>query len=408
MLVRPLPSDRTIGTRYERRRGTAIVWLVLSLFVIVAIQLLVFKVLSLRHRQEELQLAADAGVLAGANALVDEELLSDHDDRHQVVLQRARKAARRYFRLNKVDGQSLGLKPNQDNCPKGELLFGRLDAPRSHHFDTDLDQPDINAVRIEVRRTGAAAEATAYVDRDVVGFKPQGRAPLPVMPLAVLTDPLAPPESADQRSWDYQILARRGTFEWFINPKTNRPQEVNEEFPVDDRIPEMKVYFLTGANDNNGRALKVGVDKSSDVMRQVNLGIAREDLQPLGGQLLLGDQQESRNQLFLPRLQLTKEDLQELAQALSRLVETGERRAWMLYSSKFDRPLENGVKLAGVLGFVAAQVMDVRLDKKSGALCVVLQPGMRITATAVTDAARRHLGPRSIVNPYLCKVRLVE
>ena len=37
-----------------------------------------------------------------------------------------------------------------------------------------------------------------------------------------------------------------------------------------------------------------------------------------------------------------------------------------------------------------------------------LQPTMISTATAVTDASRRGVGGITLVNPYICKVRLVE
>ena len=70
-----------------------------------------------------------------------------------------------------------------------------------------------------------------------------------------------------------------------------------------------------------------------------------------------------------------------------------------------------------VVGFVAARVMHVELaETKTGSkgtdagpqLKVTLQPSMKITATAITDACRRNLGPRTIYNPYICKVRLVD
>jgi len=39
---------------------------------------------------------------------------------------------------------------------------------------------------------------------------------------------------------------------------------------------------------------------------------------------------------------------------------------------------------------------------------VVLQPTMIITSTALTDFTRRDAGTRTIFNPYVCKVRLVQ
>src|SRR5262249_14283354 len=103
---------------------------------------------------------------------------------------------------------------------------------------------------------------------------------------------------------------------------------------------------------------------------------------------------------------LDKSELEALADALEGLRETGERRIWMLYSPVFDTKGKDQVKVTGVLGFVAAQVMHVQLNKDK--LCVVLQPGMRITDTAITDVDRPEEGPRPVWNPYVCRVRLVE
>jgi hypothetical protein len=61
-----------------------------------------------------------------------------------------------------------------------------------------------------------------------------------------------------------------------------------------------------------------------------------------------------------------------------------------------------------LIGFVAARVADVGSEGKGEGLSFTLQPCVMSTATAVTDARRRGLGPRSIVNPYVCKVRLVD
>src|SRR5262249_6729921 len=160
--------------------------------------------------------------------------------------------------------------------------------------------------------------------------------------------------------------------------------------------PEMKVCFLTDDNDDNGRAVRVGVTQAADTLRQVTDGIARADLQnpPFDGQLLLGNQPGAVNQLALPRQKLSGDDLNGLYNAFLPLVRTGERRVWVLYSPGLDSPLPSGE--VGIIGFVAAQVMDVQLDEQAGKLCAVIQPGMRITRTAVTDASRRTGGLRTV------------
>jgi hypothetical protein len=65
---------------------------------------------------------------------------------------------------------------------------------------------------------------------------------------------------------------------------------------------------------------------------------------------------------------------------------------------------------------VAARLVKAEVETKTDQkgvskrqLALTLQPAMLSTATAVTDAARRHAVPGvDLFNHYICKVRLVE
>jgi hypothetical protein len=247
-----------------------------------------------------------------------------------------------------------------------------------------------------------------------------------VIPLAVLTDPT----HQDTRSWDYNILDRRGTFRWFVDPQTGRPRTIEEaKVSQDDNIPEMKVVFSTSGARANGQVAAIGTNNPDNLKRQIRCGLGREDLVNLGGQLVLNPQppppgsppgpdpknDPQVNQLTLPRFKhLSGADLSRMAEALQELVSTGERRIWLLYSRiDNDKVPGHGTDhgTMRILGFVSAQVMHVETegtDAGQTRLSVILQPSMKITATAVTDANRRHLGPRPIHNPYICKVRIVD
>ena len=61
-----------------------------------------------------------------------------------------------------------------------------------------------------------------------------------------------------------------------------------------------------------------------------------------------------------------------------------------------------------VVGFVAARIMAVKDGQGGADLTLVLQPCMMTTATAVTEHTRRDFGPRTLFNPYIARVRLVE
>jgi hypothetical protein len=426
MFVRPLRSEASGRARglfaigdNGRRRGAALPWFIVCGPVILLALTWALFATTHRHRQEELKIAAESAALAGCNYYMDEVLLTDHPDRFELVYERARAAVLRFASHNRVDGEPLVLDANLENAPDGEVLLGQVPHPFSHDFflrrekrekesesrqerERDLlAQAGLDAVRVKVERGKTAAAATAWVDRNVIGFRPQGLKPMPVVPLAILSDPFGPVYSACADSWEWAVEARQGSFLWKYDPRLRRPRQCRPS-ECDDRIPEITVTFSTQHDRGNGRALWIGAEASGDVARQTWEGLTPFDLRSTCGELVLPPDQP----LFLPRMKVTKSELEELAEALTGLLETGERRIWMLYSPQFDTKRRDGTKVAGVIGFVAAQVMNVQLHKDQ--LRVVLQPGMRITDTAITDADRGEQGPRPLANPYVCRVRLLE
>jgi hypothetical protein len=419
MFVRPSRSDALGRSVAWRRSGAVLPWFIVCGPVLLLALLWTLTVALHRHRQEELKVAVEEAALSGCNYLVDEELLTDHPCRFQLVRDRAREAVQRFALYSRVDGRPLQLDANLENDPEGEILLGQLAHPFRRDFflhrekgNKEQESPEkkarelihlagLDAVRVKAERGGTVAAATAWVDRYVIGFRPQGVKPMPVVPLAILSDPFGPPLSAAAESWEWSIEARQGTFRWMHDPRYPHPRHC-EPGECDDRIPEITLCFSTKHHEGNARGLWIGAEQVGDLARQTWTGLTRDDLRDVGGALVLPADQP----LFLPCMKLTKSELEDLADALEGLRETGERRIWMLYSPVFDTKSKDGVKATGVLGFVAAQVMHVQLSKDK--LCVVLQPGMRITDTAITDIDRPDEGPRPLWNPYVCRVRLVE
>jgi hypothetical protein len=82
--------------------------------------------------------------------------------------------------------------------------------------DASLYNPHLNAARVQIERQNVRVGVTAYVDRDVIGFKVRGTShilsgmepAIPVMPFAILTDWSAMP---DDKSWEHNIINRDGT-----------------------------------------------------------------------------------------------------------------------------------------------------------------------------------------------------
>jgi hypothetical protein len=440
--------NRTLHRR--RRPGAVSVWLLVCAPVILLVFALSIRVTSKRHDQVELQNASDAAALAAAAALVDDSLLREDLESQIQVLAMGRAAALRLAELNHVAAKPLILDPNWSNRSDGQVLLGTLDNPFSKVFDDLLDptpnlyQPHMNAVRIAGRHHGVAASATAFVDRDVLGFRITGGIALPgqvvpsipVMPLALLSHPIAPAEScpaswlkARHDSWESQIMARRGSDDWTA---------VTPSGGVDfgpDGIPEMTVVLSRSGFDalDNGQLVAVGPDALNGALRQFQTGMTASDLRDRDARLLLNDavnEKEPRNELFLPGLSLQDGNLDNLANALGNIV--GERRVWMLYSGTSKPGTDDCLR---IVGFVAARVVNVRSrrlsDENNGEhadaffqndsrrvdqVVVTIQPCMLITATAVTlpretdelSLQRRNWGPRTLFNPYVCKVRLTE
>jgi hypothetical protein len=417
--------------------------------VILLVFALSIRVTSKRQEQVELQNASDASALAAAAALVDDSLLREDLESQLRVIAVSRSEAIRLAELNRVAARPLVLDPNWTNLISGNILLGTLDNPFSKVFDDSLDfapnlyAPRMNAVRIAGKHHGVAASATAFVDRDVLGFGITGTvglpgqvvASIPVMPLALLSHPVAPADNCPASwiktrhdSWESQIMARKGTDVWTAAPGA-------EVGPGPDGVPEMTVVISRPGLDalDNGRLVAVGPDAMEGALRQFQTGMTAFDLSDRDGQLLLNDaweEKQPRNELFLPSLSPQDGALENLALALGNIL--GERRAWMLYSGTSKPGTEDRLR---IVGFVAARVVDVRLqcltDEKNGEraanslqedrkrvdqVIVTIQPCMLITATAVTlpreigefSPTRRNWGPRTLFNPYVCKVRLTE
>lgn len=435
-----------------RRRGTATPWLIAGLLAIFWIFAWAFDVAILRHRQLDLRVNLDAVTLAGAAAAVDDMLLTDAPDRQDNVIASIRATAQKIGEFNRFSGSPFTFEPNLDNCVDGNFVLGTLDNPTSENFNADLSlppdlyHPQLNAVRMQMRTGGVAASSTAFVDRDVVGFKPQGTltVPLekdilscqvprndpalpaiPVVPLAILTDPCFPLsddnavnqtcwEARNPNSWEYRIMARKGvnddgTDDWMMDVGSCDP-----EFGSDG-IVEMRVTISEAGHQqsDNTQVLVVGAETTAETISQLLTGITYEQLlrprhdlalPAFNGQLLLNDdldQNNPQNLLILPRQALTASEIDALATNLDAI--RGQRRVWMLYSQVQQD------NTAIVVGFVVARVMHVETVLIGHTqLMITIQPSMLVTATAVTDYTRRNWGPRSLFNPYTCKVRLVE
>jgi hypothetical protein len=373
----------------------------------------------------ELQVVADAASLAGAGTLLDDDTLRANTSLYPGLLARATAAADTFAQSNLVQGRPFTLQPNPANYVDGDLVFGTLDTPRSTQFIAaqNIQNPGnpalakVNTVRVVARETAARgnapllifaqfldrrsadvqAAATASLDRDVIGFRPLGEHPLPLAPLALLSDTTA----AEKRSWQYQVEARKGFDNYRFDPAARAfasgadgIYEFQAVLPLNaDELPQANVALLL-----------LGVSDAGGVSQQLLSGVTPEQLQGLGGELVL---EASDNRLKVPGSALGpsegSQQLKQLRAALDQLRQLAEPRLWPLYSgidSSTGKPI--------LCGFVAARVVTVGTLAAGQPLTCTLQATVVAESTAVTGATRRGVGGIPIVNPYISKVRLVE
>jgi hypothetical protein len=411
----------------RRRAGAVVAWLPLALLFVLLAFALAINVVRLWSIQEQLQVAADAAALAGADTLVGDDLLRGNSGPLPTLLQTASAQAIQYAASNLVQGQPFILLPNPTNDPTGDVVFGTHDKPRNSPFQPATNIQDntnpalagVNAVQVNAWLTKARgnapglvfaeliglgsidmhAVAAAMLDRDVIGFRPLFSQPLRLAPLALFSDP----SGTDPRSWEYQIITKNAPDAYRYDPSV--PGFVLDS--AGDGLPEFQAALALDpsmAAAANVSVLYLGYSDASGVGAELATGVTADQLSSLGGQLVL---EALDNRLTVPGSGFGpapgNADLTSLEQGLQQLQQSAEPVVWPLYCG-FD-----GSGQPILCGFVAARVVTVSgIAAGQPIFNFAVQPTMIATATAVTDASRRGVGGIAIVNPYICKVRLVE
>jgi len=427
----------------RRRSGKAGLVLLLSLPVLLLVMALAFYAAELVETRTLLRNDADAAALAAVQTFVDDSLLCNDPQRMKELISLARQNAQQYAELNLVQGQGLYLDLNASNDPDGDIVVGALAQPRAKEFmlpnETAHSDPawlHINTVRVTSRRqaqhpngpvylhngpllsrlpNNIAAAATATLDRYVIGFRPLGRQPLPLCPLALFS---FPPGNL-KHCWEFNVEKRRGADDY----KVRRNGAYYQILRGADRLHEMDVYLGVGEEMGQTRKanprdlnlqlrqgkfncclLYFGASDVQELALQIVNGVDASHLSAFGGQLVLGP----GNQLVVNGTpwgpQNTSWKGQLLQEALKQLQSSGLPRLWPCFSS-FDKETSHPV----LCGFVAARVVQVKRQAGKGeAISFAVQPCMMAAGTAVTEVGRAGIGMAKLPNPYICKVRLVE
>lgn len=353
--------------------------------------------------QSELQTAAEAGALAGAARLAqDDSLNPDLDEAARA--EAVRTTASAVANANSAAGKS----PSVNSEPFGDVRLGRVvvngNVGQAQFLETDSAATSVLVTARSDRRNGNAVglffpfltgqptaniqvRAEASINNAVIGVRPLDNAPAPMWPLGVLESHLDP-RRLD--TWLIQIEGRAGADNYGFNHETN---EVVEEA---DGLPEILLFAPDDGDDDDRPCnmtlvdIGTGLDAAS-VERQFEHGVSWQDLQDFGSEFVLGTDHEQMLAAITDFRGGPESRIEQLA---------GQSRIIVLYrelTPAEDEPL--GRVLATRLA--AGRIM--RASSVAGGMEIVLQPSVVTTRTALTGGGA---ASESSLNPYIYKLSL--
>lgn len=406
------PPDRT-RTRPSGRRGAVALSVVLSAAVLFGFVALGIDLAMVAYAHQQSRVGSEAAALGGAAELLNDQLLygiPTPSAARDATLERAVRATQLLARHNVVAGQPIDLPFDRTNRADGDIVVGWVDEPLALGSPLKPCGPGdpFNSVLVRCRRTeargnpitlwfanligvGAAdvmSKARATIDDRVYGFRPVGRTNLPLAPVGIL-------RSGSPGAWYDQALAVAvaGT-----NDRFTVNQRTGSVFALPDGIPEVELlipldgYSGTGFVNAEVCWLPGFMWDAATFARQCIGGFAPEELGPLGGELAL----RHDTTLTLPSLAaVPTSQAGQVGSALAAIV--GQPVVLPLGFPVHGAHGEEGFQ---VIDFAAGRV--VRCEMSPGdALHVVVQPGVRQTATALVAAGWPH-------NPWIGKLFLTQ
>ena len=407
--------------------------LALVLLAVLGGAALVVDRLSLDTAKAELRTAAEAAALAAARELANDDRLRKEFDPAALQM-KARFAAARIANQNVVAGEPLTLNTEsngdvrcghlQADSETGETIFveaeGRdegltvvVNARRTADRDTAVPLP----FRTLYAPTDAdvVGVAEASINFEVIGLRPLEEMSIPTLPLAILSKSIEKPGSSSGKtpatsgphqqvsksnkspppsvpSWLRDIEQRRGADRFGYDASTG------DVSGAADGLPEitLRTASRSSGSRTNAFVLALTGDVTQDSLRrQICEGWSADDLQPLGGELLL-----DHGPLKLAGLRGV--DCNVLGSALRKVI--GQCRVVLLYDREVGDSQASVASLQ-ISGMVAGRVMSVR--ELSDSECeIVFQPAVIATRSAVTATKDMESGCEK--NKYVANLRLTN
>ncbi|MBW3540550.1 MAG: hypothetical protein KY476_09780 [Planctomycetes bacterium] len=354
----------------------------------------------------DLRAAADAGALAAARALADDDLLRNAI-RSPNRLERAARQARDIVRMNRPAGGPV--------APSVDVRFGTLAGEGDgRRFVEDADHPlavlvtlsrtrsRSNPLALLLRGAGRASadvvvRSEASLDGRVVGVRPLPGTTAPVLPLAVLrTGTIGVRPGWDGWRLGSDAYRIEGSSE-SGQRRAGRRQPPGRVLAGPDGIPELILTSMplprgdaasaAAALRSNVRLLDFGSGLDpAELRRQILEGLRPEDLGATGGQLQFADGADVSAAGIIGH---------DIAAALS--AAAGRCAAIPLYD-ELAPPLPNGMCRVRCAGIAAGRVMSAQ-TRDDGSCEIVLQPSAIATRSAVVSSG-------AAPNPHVFKLYL--
>ncbi len=259
-------------------------------------------------------------------------------------------------------------------------------------YDNGFHVPLFFGGLARLRNTQIGVSASVSMEHAPYAFRPGPRTSVPMLPFAILDDPIVSSAEATGPSpghWTQCIESGSGQdeFGW------NNDQHQFERGP--DGLPEITVTLDANGSTAADALIPLSFcasrsdENSSGISDWIRSGLLHQDLQTLGLKELTYPGR-------LPPCRLTPQQISSLSVALQSTV--GEPRLISLCSA-IDPASVSSVKLTRP---VAARIIRVT-TRTGGSLKVTLQPCVLVTSTAVTS-----LEPPSPENRYVYSVRLCD
>ncbi len=281
-------------TRQYRRRANVMAVTAASMIGLLGFSALAIDVGQMCMVKGELQRSADAAALAGAGAIISDNLLKENYDPMPDVTTEVQ----RYALSNPTGGV-------ETSIPTSGILAGHLVEPLNSAEAIDPQGSPINAVRTTVLRNESTnggvqtffarifgfetvelqASATAIIDDRFAGFQNPQSLPGPLLPFTISKNYYEEQRANGVDDW---------TWDGFTQQPVNTPDDIGEIWIY----PEDNNSNGGGNGNGNGNGGGGGSGSGGGNFGTLNIGLNQQGTQPLGDQIAYGvDDQDLINEI---------------------------------------------------------------------------------------------------------------